>query len=126
MASHNRSSLGGMRQLGDEALTAVPHWAQRAWMENAACHGRTRLFFAPLAERPQARTRREAKARRVCEACPVLDVCRTYARVNLEYGFWGGESEEDRANAGYGVAAPAGRRSQRLDRLRTVGPAGPH
>ncbi len=36
-----------------------------------------------------------------CEACPVLVPCREMARRNGENGFWGGESEEERAAAGY-------------------------
>lgn len=82
------------------------------WMEQAACKGRTTLFFPPKAERPQARARREAKARRLCLACPVLAPCREFARANHEYGFWAGESEEDRHLAGYTVSAPIGVRAR--------------
>jgi hypothetical protein len=32
------------------------------WMDDAVCKGRTKLFFAPKAERPQARVRREARS----------------------------------------------------------------
>lgn len=79
------------------------------WQADAACAGQTELFFAPPGERPEARARREAKARLVCALCPVLDDCRNWARSNREYGFWGGESEEDRAQAGYRVDMPVGR-----------------
>ena len=82
------------------------------WMESANCKGRTTLFFPPKAERPQARARREAKARRLCMACSVLDECRSYARANHEYGFWAGESEEDRHLAGFTVSAPIGVRAR--------------
>lgn len=82
------------------------------WKAWAACHGRTGLFFAPHAERPQARVRREAAARRLCQACPVIFECRSYARRNSEYGFWGGESEDERGDAGYEVPAPSRRRGQ--------------
>jgi WhiB family redox-sensing transcriptional regulator len=82
------------------------------WREHAACKGRTRLFFAPKAERPQARARREAQANRLCASCPVRTPCRNYARSKHEYGFWGGESEEDRHLAGYTVAAPIGIRAR--------------
>jgi WhiB family transcriptional regulator, redox-sensing transcriptional regulator len=92
-----------------------PRWTQQEWMEQALCHGRTGMFFAPHAERPQARVRREAKARQVCQACPVIFECRRYARVHLEYGFWGGESEEERASAGFSVPAPVGGRARRAD-----------
>jgi WhiB family redox-sensing transcriptional regulator len=52
-------------------------------------------------------------ARSVCMDCPVLVACRTFARENHEYGFWGGESEEERHAAGYRLIAPIGVRSLR-------------
>lgn len=79
------------------------------WMDHAACAGQSELFFGPPGERPETRARREAKAREVCMSCSVLSECRDWARENREYGFWGGESEEDRAAAGYRVAMPVGR-----------------
>ncbi len=82
------------------------------WMDQAACKGRTTLFFPPKAERPQARERREAKARRLCLGCPVLVDCRSFARDHHEYGFWAGESEEDRHLLGFTVSAPIGVRAR--------------
>lgn len=82
------------------------------WTDLAACKGRTPLFFPPKAERPQARERREARARRICDVCVVVESCRTFARENHEYGFWAGESEEDRHLAGYTVSAPIGVRAR--------------
>ena len=79
------------------------------WTDRAACHGQTRLFFAPPGERPEARAVREAQARAVCHACPALTQCRDWAREHREYGFWGGESEEERAAAGFRVDMPVGR-----------------
>jgi WhiB family redox-sensing transcriptional regulator len=58
------------------------------------------LFFGLAGERPERRVRREARARKVCEGCPVLEPCRQKARLQGENGFWGGESEEERAAAG--------------------------
>ena len=82
------------------------------WADHAVCKGRTPLFFAPRAERPQARARREAQARLLCQTCPVQVECLQAARGNHEYGFWGGESEEDRHLAGYTVSAPIGIRAR--------------
>ena len=82
------------------------------WMDDAVCKGRTKLFFAPKAERPQARVRREAQARLLCRTCPVNEHCQVFARDNREYGFWGGESEEVRHRAGFTVAAPIGIRAR--------------
>lgn len=80
-----------------EALTTQ----DTSWMARAACRGRTELFFGIAGERPERRARREARARLVCAECPVLLACREAARENRESGFWGGESEEDRAAAGF-------------------------
>ncbi|MFQ5556811.1 MAG: WhiB family transcriptional regulator [Acidimicrobiales bacterium] len=76
------------------------------WMNDAACEGDSELFFAPFAERPEARVRREARARMICERCDVRDACRDYARTNRELGFWGGESEAERAKAGFPPTTP--------------------
>ena len=100
-----------IRITGTEALAAPAKAPAGDWMDEAACKGRTPLFFPPKAERPQARERREAKARRLCMSCPVIDQCRTYARENHEYGYWAGESEEQRHLLGYTVSAPIGLRA---------------
>lgn len=82
-----------------ETFTLVAERAE--WMDEAACKGRTNLFFGIAGERPERRVRREATARKVCNACPVIFQCREMARLNRENGFWGGENEEERAAAGF-------------------------
>ena len=82
------------------------------WMRDAACKGLTHLFFPSPAERPQARERREATARQVCRAGTVTATCRDFARSQHEYGFWGGESEDERHAAGYRLIAPIGVRAR--------------
>lgn len=82
------------------------------WMRQAACKGLTHLFFPAPAERPQARERRELAAKQVCESCQVNGLCQTYARNHHEYGFWGGESEDERHAAGYRLIAPIGVRAR--------------
>jgi WhiB family redox-sensing transcriptional regulator len=86
--------------------------ADDEWMHEAACKGLTHLFFPTSAERPQARERREAMARQVCSSCPVQLPCQEFARSNHEYGFWGGESEDERHAAGYRLIAPIGVRAR--------------
>ena len=76
---------------------------------DAPCRGQTGVFFAPAGERPEARMAREMTARAFCAACPVELACRTWAREHREYGFWGGESEEERAADGFRVELPVGR-----------------
>ena len=78
------------------------------WQDFAVCKGQVTLFFARKAERPQARARREAKAAKLCAACPVQTHCLEFSRDNREYGFWAGESEEERHLAGYTLTAPIG------------------
>jgi WhiB family redox-sensing transcriptional regulator len=90
------------------------------WAQQAACQGQTALFFAPHAERPEARELREARARALCVACPVREQCRARARQQHEYGFWGGETELERAAAGYPVALPVGQVARRIRILRQV------
>jgi WhiB family redox-sensing transcriptional regulator len=98
--------------------TAVPEETPvadpRTWTRYAMCAGKTHLFYAPPAERPEARAVRELKASMLCRECPVIAPCRAWARDYREYGFWGGESEEARAAAGYRVRLPnATRRARR-------------
>ncbi len=102
-----------LAELPSVAVGLPKRYSQQSWMGSAACQGRTALFFAPKAERPQARERREAKARVLCRSCPVLQECRWYARLHREYGLWGGESEEERAAAGFPVPNPIGGRAGR-------------
>jgi WhiB family redox-sensing transcriptional regulator len=82
------------------------------WMGDAACKGMTHLFFPTPAERPQTRERREDAAREVCSGCAVRLECRDFARDQHEYGFWGGESEDERHAAGYRLIAPIGVRAR--------------
>ena len=82
------------------------------WRHEAACKGRTALFFPRRAERPEARERREARARKLCLQCDVAEECRLFAREHHEYGYWAGESEEDRHRLGYTVSAPIGIRTR--------------
>lgn len=91
------------------------------WMGTAACDGNATLFFAPFAERPEARVRREASARLICQRCDSLTACREYARTNRELGFWGGESESERAEAGFPPTTPIiGRKRVAEERARSA------
>ncbi|MCU1589705.1 MAG: transcription factor WhiB [Frankiales bacterium] len=68
------------------------------WQLLGACRGRdTELFFHPEGERGPRRSNREAAAKAVCAACPVLQRCREAALEAREpYGVWGGMSEHER------------------------------
>jgi len=97
--------------VGAVEIVVVRRRTEDDWMKKGACLGLTHLFFPSSSERPQARERREAEAREVCRQCEVLVTCRDFARTNHEYGFWGGESEDERHLAGYRLIAPIGLRS---------------
>ncbi len=92
--------------------TNLPPPAKLDWRELATCKAQTKLFFGKKAERPQARARREEQAAQLCAVCMVRKPCRQFARENREYGFWGGESEEDRYLAGYPISAAIGVRTR--------------
>ena len=98
-------------------LFVGPDEVAMAWRRDGLCRGESDLFFAPFAERPEARVRREAQARGLCSRCPSTDPCRQYARDNRELGFWGAESEADRATAGFAPTTPIiGRRQVAAER----------
>lgn len=69
------------------------------WQLQAACRGMdSELFFRPDQERGVERAAREARAKRVCRSCPVLEQCRQHALSTQEpFGVWGGLSETERA-----------------------------
>ena len=94
-----------------------------AWTIDAECVGQTDLFFAPAGERPETRLLREARARAICLDCAVVAPCREWAREHREYGYWGAESEEERAAAGYRVDMPVGRVAALPQGQRQAGPA---
>ncbi|MGH3439697.1 MAG: WhiB family transcriptional regulator [Sciscionella sp.] len=70
------------------------------WQLQGSCRGMdSTFFFHPDGERGPARARREARAKAVCQDCPVLQMCRRHAlSVQEPYGIWGGLSEADRIN----------------------------
>lgn len=100
---------GGSSVSAADSVSSLIFTGPLTWTGSAACRGQNDLFFAPAGERPETRNVREAKARAVCTTCAVLQPCRQWAREHREYGFWGGESEEERAAAGYRVDMPVGR-----------------
>jgi WhiB family transcriptional regulator, redox-sensing transcriptional regulator len=76
--------------------SAVSYPQHDGWAERGACrHSDPELFF-PVADRGPA-LRQLAKAKRVCERCPVRVQCLEYAlQSGQRFGVWGGASEEER------------------------------
>lgn len=68
------------------------------WQLRGACRGEdSSVFYHPLGERGAKRLEREARAKAICEVCPVIEECRRHALESAEaYGVWGGLSETER------------------------------
>lgn len=82
----------------------------RSWAQYAVCTSQSELFFAPNRERPGKRLARERAAKSICATCPVWVACRDSGRRNHEVGIWGGETEEERARAGFPIRTFISRR----------------
>src|SRR6476620_10110558 len=72
---------------------------QWAWQRKASCRGiDVSVFYHPAAERNKARRQRIARAKAICQCCPVIAECLDHAlRVREPYGVWGGHTEDERA-----------------------------
>ena len=69
------------------------------WQLRAACRGvDSSMFFHPERERGARKHEREARAKRFCQGCPVIQHCRDHALAVAEpYGVWGGLSAAERS-----------------------------
>ena len=76
------------------------------WAERGRCRGADpKQFHAPFGEDAHDRIVRETDVKtRYCAHCDVVTMCRDWARDHREYGVWGGESEAERAAAGFAPA----------------------
>jgi WhiB family redox-sensing transcriptional regulator len=69
------------------------------WQVRAACRGPNHAIFFPPArlERREEKRRREARAKEICQTCPVQQPCREYAlHIREQHGIWGGMTESER------------------------------
>ena len=69
------------------------------WQDRAACRGPLGAVFfpPPTTERKKEKLARERRAKDICQSCPVLGECRSYALAIREpHGVWGGMSENER------------------------------
>lgn len=77
--------------------TLTPSAEFWSWRNEAACIGYEELFYHREDEGKGTRRAKEAEAKAICSACPVLDVCRDFALETHElYGVWGGLTEAER------------------------------
>jgi WhiB family redox-sensing transcriptional regulator len=68
------------------------------WQGKAACRNTdTDAFFLPDAIRGPRKKAREAAAKAICYACPVMENCLDWALAGGEaHGVWGGTTPEER------------------------------
>jgi WhiB family transcriptional regulator, redox-sensing transcriptional regulator len=74
---------------------------QLDWQEQAACRGydNTQFFGPDFGESELEKQAREAKAKTVCQTCPVAEPCLEFAMdTNQKYGIWGGLTDKERAS----------------------------
>lgn len=81
------------------------------------CSARPYLFHPPgdaFSNSNSPGRTRISEARALCATCPVRISCRDWARETGEFGIWGGETDAERANAGYArrVHGVSGQRAQ--------------
>ena len=93
----------GPRRLGvdvTDTIVRMPTPTQDEWewqYEGACREADPNLFFHPEGERGSARRRRAESAKRYCNSCAVLEMCRERSLVAREpFGVWGGLSEDER------------------------------
>ncbi|WP_207844396.1 WhiB family transcriptional regulator [Williamsia soli] len=77
----------------------APLISQWDWQRSASCRAvDVAVFYPPNSSRGDDRETREARAKKICNACPVQQECRTYALAAREpYGIWGGTTAKERA-----------------------------
>jgi WhiB family transcriptional regulator, redox-sensing transcriptional regulator len=73
--------------------------SEEEWQARAACRGpQAAAFFPPSHfERKDEKADREARAKAICQGCPVQKDCLDYAlRIREPHGIWGGLNEVER------------------------------
>jgi WhiB family redox-sensing transcriptional regulator len=90
------------------------------WAEQAACKSHSEYFFEGKSERELERFRREAIARQICASCDVFNECKIYISHHSEYGFWAGQSEDERSFTNYGIRLRGATRSTPVYSNKTI------
>lgn len=67
--------------------------AKDEWQARGLCRNAGELFFAPQGERPPARMRRIAEAKKICALCPVKQACQEAGRYE-NFGIWAGVDKD--------------------------------
>ena len=83
----------------------------RSWFADAACKGVDPNLFHPY------KGESIAKAKVVCDTCPVRQTCLDWAITHKSAGVWGGTSGLERRQMRYPQAHPQARRRRSNERL---------
>lgn len=94
--------------MADEDVIDLEELTQRpAWMADAACKGKTELFFIERGGDTTA-------AKALCRGCPVSAECLVLANARREgFGIWGGTSARERQRRRQGATTKPARREDR-------------
>ncbi|CAL9668404.1 Transcriptional regulator WhiB (plasmid) [Streptomyces sp. enrichment culture] len=75
---------------------AAPEPGTNDWRNHAACRNADPNLFFPIGTTGPALIQTE-QAKKVCQSCPVIKTCLTWALTTGQYtGVWGGRSEKER------------------------------
>jgi WhiB family transcriptional regulator, redox-sensing transcriptional regulator len=66
-----------------------------SWRDEAGCLGMDYELFFPLGSTGPA-VEQIARAKAVCQDCPVMQECLEWALRTGQYGIWGGQTEDER------------------------------
>jgi WhiB family transcriptional regulator, redox-sensing transcriptional regulator len=82
------------------ALSFMDYPEKLDWQDQAACRQYDNvLFFGEEGESELEKQAREARAKSVCQRCPVSEPCLEFAmETNQKYGIWGGLTDKERAS----------------------------
>lgn len=74
--------------------------SEEYWQNRAACRDKDPELFFPIGKTAAVRLQIEA-AKAVCKSCPVVDDCLKEAQMGrIDFGIWGGYTEEERRAMG--------------------------
>jgi hypothetical protein len=92
------------------------HFPLTDWMSLAACAGKGFLWDYDASTDGSGRAAAHAKAIAICQGCPVLALCATYAEQNDLVGVWGGKCRGDNLALGSQVACGSCHRDAKLSK----------
>jgi WhiB family redox-sensing transcriptional regulator len=94
--------------LGPGQRSPRPLLGEESWQRLGSCRLLTPDVFYPEDGGRAGLRAREAHAKRICRACPVVDDCRNHALSAREaYGVWGAMSAQDRQRVFVARAEPS-------------------